>query len=254
MGDLLAGRTALVTGGARGIGRAIAAEFAAHGARGMVLDQEAVLARADLPPGFTGQAGDVTCEEEIASAFAAATAAYGRLDILVANAGIVPPWRETAALDVEEWNRVFAVNARGIALSLKHAVPAMKEAGGSIIVTASINVAKGAARQLVYTASKHAVLGITRCAALDLGRYNIRVNALAPGPVLSEALRERIRYRQSLGGPSEAEAEIALAAETPLKRIATEEDIAKGALFLASDLARAITGHMLPIDGGFGIM
>jgi NAD(P)-dependent dehydrogenase (short-subunit alcohol dehydrogenase family) len=129
----------------------------------------------------------------------------------------------------------------------------MKAVGGSIVVTASINVIKGATHQLVYTASKHAVLGIVRCAALDLGRYNIRVNALAPGPVLSEALRERIRHRQTLGGPSEAQSEIELAAQTPLNRIATEADIAKGALFLASDLAGAITGHMLPIDGGFGI-
>lgn len=253
MEDLLAGRSALVTGGARGIGRAIVEQFAAHGARGMALDLDGVLAEAALPPGFQGRAVDVTREEDIASAFAAATAAFGRLDIVVANAGIVPPWRETAALDLEEWNRVFAINARGIALTLKHAVPAMKEAGGSIIVTASINVAKGAARQLAYTASKHAVLGITRCAALDLGRHNIRVNALAPGPVLSAALRERIRYRQGLGGPSEAQSAVELAAQTPLNRIATEEDIGKGALFLASDLAGAITGHMLPIDGGFGI-
>jgi NAD(P)-dependent dehydrogenase (short-subunit alcohol dehydrogenase family) len=216
MGDLLAGRSALVTGGARGIGRAIVGQFAAHGARGIVLDLEAVLATATLPPGFAAQAADVTREGEIAAAFAAAGTAFGRLDIVVANAGIVPRWRETAGLDLEEWNRVFAVNARGIALTLKHAVPVMKEAGGSIILTASINVAKGAPRQLAYTASKHAVLGIARCAALDLGRHNIRVNALAPGPVLSEALRERIRYRQNLGGPSEAQSEIELARQTPL--------------------------------------
>jgi NAD(P)-dependent dehydrogenase (short-subunit alcohol dehydrogenase family) len=253
MGDLLAGRTALVTGGGRGIGRAIADAFASHGARGMVLDLADVLARATLPAGFTGRIADATREEDIADAFAAAVAAFGRLDIVVANAGIVPPWHETAALDLAEWDRVFAVNARGIAATLKHAVPTMKEAGGSIILTASINVTKGAARQHAYTASKHAVLGIARCAALDLGRYNIRVNALAPGPVLSEALRARIRYRQTLGGPSETEAAAELAAQAPLNRTATEEDIAKGALFLASDLSAAITGHMLPIDGGFGI-
>ena len=125
MGDLLAGRSALVTGGARGIGRAIVGQFAAHGARGMVLDLEAVLAEAALPPGFAAQVVDVTREEEIAAAFAAAGTAFGRLDIVVANAGIVPHWRETAGLDLEEWNRVFAVNARGIALTLKHAVPVL---------------------------------------------------------------------------------------------------------------------------------
>jgi NAD(P)-dependent dehydrogenase (short-subunit alcohol dehydrogenase family) len=253
MGNLLAGRAALVTGGGRGIGRAIVGQFAANGARGIVLDTEAVVAKADLPEGFSARVADVTNEADLASAFAAAVLAFGKLDVVVANAGIVPPWHETADLDFDEWNRVFAVNARGIAATLKHAVPAMKGAGGSIVVTASINVTKGAGRQLVYTASKHAVLGIVRCAALDLGRYNIRVNALAPGPVLSEALRERIRYRETLGGPSQAQSAIELVAQTPLNRIATEDDVAKGALFLASDLAGAITGHMLPIDGGFGI-
>jgi NAD(P)-dependent dehydrogenase (short-subunit alcohol dehydrogenase family) len=253
MGDLLRGKSALVTGGARGIGRAIVEQFALHGARGFVLDRAEVVARASVPDAFAAHVADVVREAEVAAAIAAAVHAFGRLDIVVANAGIVPPWRETEALDFEEWDRVFAVNARGIAATLKHAIPAMRQAGGSIIVTASINVAKGAARQLAYTASKHAILGIVRCAALDLGRYNIRVNALAPGPVLSEALRERIRHRHSLGGPSEAQAEVELAAQTPLNRIASEDDIAKGALFLASDLANAITGHMLPIDAGFGI-
>jgi NAD(P)-dependent dehydrogenase (short-subunit alcohol dehydrogenase family) len=129
----------------------------------------------------------------------------------------------------------------------------MKDAGGSIVVTASINAARSAARQMVYSASKHAVLGLVRSAALDLGRYKIRVNALAPGPVMTEALRERIRYRMTLGGPSETQAETELAAQTPLNRLASENDVAKGAVFLASDLASAITGHLLPIDSGFSV-
>jgi NAD(P)-dependent dehydrogenase (short-subunit alcohol dehydrogenase family) len=253
MGDLLAGRVALVTGGARGIGRAIVRQFAANGACGIALDREWAIAKANLPAGFSAHLGDVTNELDMASAFAAAAAAFGRLDIVVANAGIVPTWRETADLDLEDWNRVFAVNVRGVASTLQRAVPLMKEGGGSIVVTASVNVIKAAARQLAYTASKHAVMGIVKCAALDLGRYNIRVNALAPGPVMTQALRERIRYRQTLGGPSETEAEVELAAQSPLKKLATEDDIGKGALFLASHLASAITGHMLPIDCGFGI-
>jgi NAD(P)-dependent dehydrogenase (short-subunit alcohol dehydrogenase family) len=247
---LLANRTALVTGGARGIGRALVGVFAEHGARGIVLDTEAVVAKADLPKSFSARVADVTNEGEIAAAFAEAARTFGKLDVVVANAGIVPPWHETADLDFEEWDRVFAVNARGVAATIKHAVPAMKDAGGSIVVTASVNVLEPHARQLAYTASKHAVMGIVRCAALDLGRYNIRVNALAPGPVLTAALRERIRHRQTLGGPSEEQSAKELAAQTPLNRIATEEEIGKAALFLASDLAGAVTGHLLPVDAG----
>ena len=253
MDGLLAGRVAVITGGARGIGGAIVERLAEHGATGLVLDSEAVIAAAKLPEGFAGRGGDVTKEAQLAAVMAEAGKTFGRIDVLVANAGIVPPWHETSDLDFDEWDRVFAVNARGIAAAMKHATPFMKQRGGAIVATASINAVKAAARQLAYTASKHAVLGIVRCAALDLGRFNIRVNALAPGPVLTAALRERIRHRQTLGGPSEEQSAVELAAQTPLDRIATEGDIANAALFLSSDLASAITGHMLPIDAGFSI-
>jgi NAD(P)-dependent dehydrogenase (short-subunit alcohol dehydrogenase family) len=248
---LLVGRKAVVTGGARGIGRAIVETFAKHGAIGMVLDTAPALGRADLPEGFDGQIADVTREAEIAEAMTKAAQAFDGIDIVVANAGIVPPWHETSDLDLEEFERTLAVNARGIAATIKHAVPAMQARGGAIIATASINAVKGHARQLAYTASKHAVYGIVQCAALDLGRFNIRVNAIAPGPVLTDALRERIRYRHTKGGPTEQQAARELASETPLNRLAREDDIANGALFLSSDLAKAITGHMLVVDSGF---
>ena len=133
---------------------------------------------------------------------------------------------------------------------VKHAVPLMSERGGAIVVTASVNALKPHARQLAYTATKHATVGIIRCAALDLGRFNIRVNGLAPGPIATAALRERVRFRSTIGGPPEDAALRALAEETPLGRIATEHEVAKAALFLASDLASAITGHLLPVDAG----
>jgi NAD(P)-dependent dehydrogenase (short-subunit alcohol dehydrogenase family) len=202
--DLLAGRVALVTGGARGIGRAIVGTLAAHGASGLVLDTTAAIADAELPQQFMPHIADVTREGDVAAAVSSAVARFGRLDVVVANAGIVPPWHETADLDFDEWDNVFAVNARGIAMTIKHAVPAMQAAGGAIVVTASINVLAAQARQLAYTASKHAVLGIVRCAALDLGRYNIRVNAVAPGPVLTAAAAphcHRSRHRQRRAVP-----------------------------------------------------
>jgi NAD(P)-dependent dehydrogenase (short-subunit alcohol dehydrogenase family) len=104
-------------------------------------------------------------------------------------------------------------------------------------------------QQMAYTASKHAVLGIVRAAARDLGRYNIRVNALAPGPIATDALLERIRLR-SRTGPSEAEALAALAKGNALGRLATDAEVASAALFLASDLAGGATGTLLPVDAG----
>jgi len=250
MTQLLTDRVALVTGGCRGIGRAIVDCFAEHGASGIAVDVVTETTKCRLPPGFTAAAADVMEEGQIADVMAEAAKRFGRLDIVVANAGIVPPWHETAGLDLDEWDRVFAINARGVAATIKHAVPLMSERGGAIVVTASVNALKPHARQLAYTATKHATVGIIRCAALDLGRFNIRVNGLAPGPIATAALRERVRFRSTIGGPPEDAALRALAEETPLGRIATEHEVAKVALFLASDLASAITGHLLPVDAG----
>ena len=249
MPELLDGRVALVTGGTRGLGRAIAHRFAAAGATGFLLDRAPEVEAAAPMAGFGAIAGDVTDEASLADAVGAVIGRFGRLDILVANAGVVPPWRATAALDLDEWDHVMAVNVRGVAATLKQAAPAMMERGGSIIAMASINAYAAHARQMAYTASKHAVLGIVRAAARDLGRYGIRVNALAPGPIATDALLERIRTR-ARAGPTEAEALAGLAAGTALGRLATEADVANAALFLASDLAGAVTGCLLPVDAG----
>jgi NAD(P)-dependent dehydrogenase (short-subunit alcohol dehydrogenase family) len=239
MSGLLAGRIAAVTGGAQGLGAAIAARFRAEGAEVITLD----IAGGDI-------ACDVTEEDAVAAAFAEVAARHGRLDVLVANAGVVPPWSDLTALDLAAWDRVFAVNVRGVAACLKHAVPLMG-AGGSIVAMGSIMSEKGAPRQALYNATKHAVLGIVRCAALELGPRGIRVNALGPGPVATKALQARIAARAAGGeGPSPAAAFAAHAAETPLGRTASEEEVAKTAVFLASDLASAITGRLIRVDGG----
>lgn len=251
MKALLDGRIALVTGGSRGLGRAIAEVFAGAGAAGLVLDLPQELRDAAPIAGFSGIAGDVTEEADLAAAVAAGLARFGRLDVVVANAGLVPPWRETAALDMKEWDRVMAVNVRGVAATLKHAVPVLAVQGGSVVVMASINAFAAHPRQMLYTAAKHATLGIVRAAARDLGRFGVRVNGLAPGPIATAALLGRIRARAAEGVP-EDEALAALAADTALGRLATAAEVAQAALFLASDMASGITGELLPVDAGFG--
>jgi NAD(P)-dependent dehydrogenase (short-subunit alcohol dehydrogenase family) len=236
---LLAGRIAAVTGGARGLGAAIAARFRAEGAE---------VATLDLSGG--DEACDVTDEASVAAAFARVGARHGRVDVLVANAGLVPPWRDLTALDLAEWDRVFAVNVRGVALTLKHGVPLMPR-GGSVVAMGSIMSERGAPRQALYNATKHAVLGIVRVAAQELGPRGIRVNALGPGPVATEALRARVVARAACGeGPPADDAFAAHDAETPLGRAATEAEVAKAALFLACDLSSAISGRLLRVDGG----
>lgn len=250
MSGLLAGRVALVTGGARGIGAAIGRRFQAEGARVAVLDLPETLA---APVAFVGDHAapcDLRDEEAIARAFADTVATLGPLDTVVANAGLVPPWRATIDLDLAEWDDVFAVNVRGVAATLKHAVPRFSARGGSIVLMASINSLVSHPRQMLYTASKHAVLGILRAAALDLGPRGIRVNAVAPGPIATEALLGRLETRAAAGGTPVAEVLAGFSAATPLGRMATAEDVAAAALYLASDLAAAVTGRVLPVDSG----
>jgi NAD(P)-dependent dehydrogenase (short-subunit alcohol dehydrogenase family) len=244
---LLAGRVALVTGGARGLGTEIARLFAAAGAAGAVVDVET----GDPPEGWLSLDADVTDEPAVARAIAETATSFGRLDVVVANAGVVPPWSLTEELDLAVLDRTLAVNVGGVAATLKHAAAAMKERGGSIVVMASLNAHRAHARQHAYTASKHAVLGLMRGAALDLGRHGIRVNALAPGPVLTDALRARFERRAAEGGLSLEDA-IREAGQTALGRMATAEEVARAALFLASDLSSGVTGALLPVDAGVG--
>lgn len=248
MSGLLEGKTAFVTGGARGLGRAIVERFAAEGANGVAFDTESC--GQDLPARWLEQRGDVTAESDLQTALAQCANKHGQLDVVVANAGVVPPWRETETLDLEEWDRVFAINVRGVVATIKHAVPLMKTNGGSVVAMGSLNSHRGHESQCAYTASKHAVLGIVRAVAQDLGRYGIRVNALGPGPIATEALVDRVEGRAREGHPDATAVLEAFAAQTPLGRMATAEDVAGAALYLASDLSAGTTGHLVPVDSG----
>jgi NAD(P)-dependent dehydrogenase (short-subunit alcohol dehydrogenase family) len=248
---LLANRVALITGGAAGLGRSIAHTFAQFGATGTVLDIDGLAVRAAAPDGWLPVETDVTDESGLLAAYEATVSRFGRLDIVVANAGLVPRWASVTQLQFDEWDRVFAVNVRGVAATIKQAVPHLSAKGGSIIAMASTSSWRARAGQCLYTATKHAVLGIVRAAAQDLGPMGIRVNALGPGPVATDAMRARIEKRRELTGLDVEAALKRYGSQTALGRIASHTDVAHMAVFLASDLASGITGTVAPIDCGW---
>jgi NAD(P)-dependent dehydrogenase (short-subunit alcohol dehydrogenase family) len=245
--DLVSGRTAVVTGGANGIGAAIVRRLSACGAaRGVVLDLATALGRNAPPEGWSEIAVDLRDDESVTNAFAEARAGLGSIDILVAAAGVVPAWSGIDTIDADEWDDVFRVNARGVMRSIQEGRRAMSE-GAAIVVIASQNAWRGSPQLAGYTASKHAALGLVRSVALELGLEGIRVNAIGPGSVATDAYRGRLSRREAEGGLSVDEALERERLATPLRRLATPDEIAGAAVFLASDLASGITGHVLPV-------
>ncbi len=246
----LKGLQAFVTGGARGLGRRIAERLDESGATIAITDHPAALKATELPSGWKSTPQDILSADAEAG-LASAISDLNRLDILVANAGVVPPWRGIASLDMDEWERVFRINVAGMAMALKAAAPLLAESrNGSVVLMASINAYRAHPSQVLYSASKHAVLGLMRAAALDLGRSGVRVNALAPGPIATDALQWRVANRHEAGGPAPDKAFQALAEETALGRMATANDVADAALYLASELSGAVTGTLLPVESG----
>ena len=246
----LTGRTALVTGGSRGLGLAIAKRLSRANADIAIVDHPDALATAILPENWITEAVDLSTDSA-ESDMSKAVGTLDRIDILIANAGVVPAWRNTSELDMSEWDNVFRINVAGIAVALKAAAQSLSTSPfGSAVLMASINGYRAHPSQILYTATKHAVIGLMRATALDLGNHGVRVNALAPGPIATDALMDRIRNRHAAGGPATDDALSALAAETALGRIASEDDVAGAALYLASDLSAGVTGTVLPVECG----
>jgi 3alpha(or 20beta)-hydroxysteroid dehydrogenase len=245
----LEGRVVVVTGGASGIGATTAEMLASAGALGAVLDTATPPSETRLP-GWLALETDVRDVCSVKNSFATVASQLGRIDCVVASAGIVPPWSGTQQIDLETWEDVFAVNARGAMLTLSEGARHMSTGGGSMVAISSLNGWRGDPHIPSYVASKHAVVGLVRSMALDLGRYNIRVNTVAPGPVVTGALLKRMGSRAAAGGPPLAKALEEAAAETALRRLATVRDVANAVLFLLSELSAGITGQLLAVDGG----
>jgi NAD(P)-dependent dehydrogenase (short-subunit alcohol dehydrogenase family) len=247
----LAGRSAVITGAANGIGRATALVFAAEGARITATDRDAAgLERlvdelTAVGAECVSVVGDVSVPDDARGMISAAVEHYGRIDILVANAGVIPLRTITEATP-EDWDEVMAVDGRGMFLTCKYAIEAMLETGGgSIVCLSSISGMAGQARQSTYGPAKFAASGLTMHLAVEWADKGIRVNAVAPGTILTEAVR---RLPEQPGGAEYIEQ---IRKVHPMGRLGEPEEVARAIAFLASDEASFITGAILPVDGGY---
>ena len=247
----LAGKSAVVTGAANGIGRATALEFAAEGARLVATDIDADgldRLRAELETAGADCAivvGDVSNDADAKRMIDAAVEHYGRLDILVANAGVIP-LGSIIESTAEDWDRVMSIDGRGMFLTCKYAIEAMlATGGGAIVCLSSISGMAGQARQSTYGPAKFAASGLTMHLAVEWADKGIRVNAVAPGTIRTEAVR---RLPEQPGGAAYIDE---IRKNHPMGRLGEPEEVAKAIAFLASDDASFITGAILSVDGGY---
>jgi NAD(P)-dependent dehydrogenase (short-subunit alcohol dehydrogenase family) len=248
----LDGKVAIVTGAAQGIGHAVAWELALAGVAVTVADIEeemgqalAAAIRADGHRALFVET-DVAEPAQIERMVAGTVAEFGRLDILVNNAALIGRTGTVVEETVERWDQGLAVNVRALALGMKLAVPEMQKVGGGAIVNiSSVHGFLAAERHVIYDTCKHAVIGLTRQSALDLGPHNIRVNAICPGFIVTNR-----RQQDAFGTNEQAELNEAI---YPLRRVGRPHDIAAAVRYLVSDDAAFVTGVALPVDGGMSV-
>jgi NAD(P)-dependent dehydrogenase (short-subunit alcohol dehydrogenase family) len=247
------GKIALITGAAGGIGRAAAVRFAAEGARVGLVDLSGEGLRESLAgvekAGGTGLAveADVTRSADVARYAAAVAERFGGIDCFFNNAGILGAVRPLVDYPEDVFDRVLAVNVKGVWLGIKAVAPLLRVGGGVIVNTASIAGLRGSRNLGAYTASKHAVVGLTRTAALELAPDRIRVNAVCPSPIETAMARQ---LEKGVNPATPAAFHDRMAGVIPMKRYGTPDEVAALVLFLCSADAAYITGATYPVDGG----
>ena len=252
MAGMLDGKSALITGGGGGIGRATALAFAREGARVAVADLIAEAARETvaLVNGAGGQAislsGDMSRDADVRAMIEAVVGTYGRLDCAFNNAGIAG-WqvdasgKKTAEWSEEAFDRMIAVNHKRLWLCMRHELPQMQaQGGGAIVNTASIAGLVGLPSSSAYVAAKHGVIGLTKTAAIEYAEANIRVNAVCPGYIRTRMTEPSMQLRGE-----------AILAHTPLKRMGNPEEIAEMVVWLCSERASYVSGAAYNVDGGW---
>jgi NAD(P)-dependent dehydrogenase (short-subunit alcohol dehydrogenase family) len=247
----LLGKSAVVTGAAAGIGRATAELFAREGARLVVADinTDGLATLRDSLANVTDDVAVVTADvskpEDVRRMIDVAVDQYGRLDIAVANAGIIP-LASIVEATLDDWEAVMAIDGRGMFLTCKYAIEQMLiNGGGSIVCLSSISGMAGQARQSTYGPAKFVASGLTKHLAIEWASQGIRVNAVAPGTINTE------RVQQLPNEPGGSEYVESIKAAHPMGRLGQPSEVANAILFLASDEASFITGAILPVDGGF---
>jgi NAD(P)-dependent dehydrogenase (short-subunit alcohol dehydrogenase family) len=247
--ERFAGRVAVITGGASGIGAASVRRLASEGALCVVADRDIDGARAvaDEVGGLAVEV-DVTSEADIEAMFAAAVERFGRVDVVFANAGIIGAIGQLVDMSAESWDTSIAILLRGPFLTFKHGAKAILAAGngGVMLATSSTAGVMGGLGPHAYTAAKHGVIGLVKSAAAELAGSGVRVNAIPPGSVVSGMTAGLMTGDRHDHDRTAA----AMAASSPLKRAGLSEDIAAAVAYLASDDAANVTGHVLVVDAG----
>ncbi|MGA0603616.1 SDR family NAD(P)-dependent oxidoreductase [Caulobacter sp. KR2-114] len=257
MAGRLGGKVAVITGGASGIGLGTVELFVAEGAQVVAADlqdEKGAMLEKRFPGKVRYAHCDVTAEADIVAALALAKSEFGGLDILFNNAGAGGMPGSVEAMTAEGWDRTFALLVRGPALGMHHALPLMRErGGGSIINTASIAGLQAGWGPLAYSTAKCAVIHMSRCAAAELSPQKIRVNAICPGLIATSIFGDALGLPRAVADQMAARVAENAAAAQPIPKPGLPEDIARAALYLASDDSAFVTGTHIVVDGGITI-
>lgn len=243
------GKVAFVTGAASGIGRATAVAFAAEGARVAILDrtEDALRETADAVRNVGGEVLVIVCDvskpEQVEAAVARTVETFDRLDVAFNNAGVENKAAPVAEIELDEWDRILDINLRGTFVCMKHELAQMVRQGSGVVINTSSGAGvRGVADGAAYAASKHAIIGLTKSAALDYAKSNIRVNAILPGNI------ETPMMDRFTGGDIQKAIDL-----EPVGRLGKPEEIADAVLWMSADLGAFVTGASISVDGGWSL-